>query len=141
MKHDDAAFETAMDQLCKQKVPLNGNANIVYYGGLSPISWLSFDWCWVKMQPHRVARFIEVLYLHCGIPSSSAIFNFSQSPLMVAAKAINFIAFETLVVKCNAALDIECFNPRYRYFLDLEHSISNYKTFDIECNIVSRYRR
>jgi hypothetical protein len=42
-------------------------------------------------------------------------------------------------------IDIEYFFLRYRYFRDLdsnlEHSISNYKTFDIKINIVSRYRR
>ncbi len=38
-------------------------------------------------------------------------------------------------------IDIECSYLRYRYFPVLEHSISNSKTFDIACNIVSRYRR
>jgi hypothetical protein len=102
MMSDDAAFETAMDQLCKQRVPLNGNADIVYFGCLSPIICVSTDCFWFTKLPHRNARFIEILYLHCGIPTTPV---GGLSALCFAERANNFVAFETLVVKCNAALD------------------------------------
>jgi hypothetical protein len=49
--------------------------------------------------------------------------------------------FDVVMDRYRMFLHSICFCIRYRCFQDLEHSISNVKTFDIEFNIVSRYRR
>ena len=53
---------------------------------------------------------------------------------------IDLFCFDIEFSSISYWIDIEYFYLRYRYFRDLGQSISNYKSFDIEFNIVSRYR-
>ena len=100
----DAEFTFALSLLnAHTNIPVNGNTGLLFDGDLSPIAYALFYNS--DTQKERVAKLIEALYLHCGIPTTRHPTDRITSPLCRAAVCDNFHAFETLIVKCNATFD------------------------------------
>lgn len=108
---DDAAHTAALVLLKKQKVPLNGNSDLMLWNKVSPIAvaiGITF-----QTDSERSAKIVESMYLHCGIRSDRALHKdadiremlWDQSPLWDAAYRMIFPVFETLLVKCDATID------------------------------------
>ena len=125
---DDASFSAAIAQLKAQThIPVNANSDLLF-GTDSPITFSLYTRH--NMQEERSALLIEALYTHCGIPTTPWVvkeegqdIKMIKSPLFMAARSLNFPAFQTLLLKCKADFDA---NDSDRYF---EHSILHVLSF------------